>query len=138
MKRLSVKTVRKALEEAGFRDTGNSATLGGGISMVHCGLNAGQNVYVRWTGEDAIELIKFHNGRWREKPHVHVVSYYRFPLTKAELAAMIRDAGDTYARLCGTRWDCPECNGTGLRPDGHDCAEACWYVARGRTPPSGR
>lgn len=80
--------------------------------------------------------IKCSDARWKEAPNVHIVSYFRWPETGAELAKMLDEIRRIYTTLCGVRFPCETCNGTGLVFEGiwNDCPD-CWTRTDWRPEP---
>jgi len=93
MKQLAGTTVRKAFIKLGFITTDNGLFLATPQT---------RSTHLSVSFHPGIRIAE---GRWRKRSNVHIVSYWIWPRSLAELNSICEGIKDTYQELCGTQFD---------------------------------
>lgn len=94
-KRLAKETVRRRFKKMGFEDSHVPGYMGNYQSL------PARRVFVNLL-ED---MLTFKDARWSKRSNVHVVSYWHWPSTLAELEEICAGVKETYSELCETKFN---------------------------------
>ena len=92
MKRLKRSTLEREFTKVGFQKSDY------GMCLIR-GQKTASRIFMRLDHQ-----IELRDARWTRRSNVHVVSYWHWPATLAELRQEIKDIVETYTELCGTRF----------------------------------
>lgn len=92
MKRLALSTVKKAFTKIGFEQWDHCK----GMSL-SLQISPNSRLYLTFYPQ-----ITITDARWKNRPNVHIVSYWGFPHTLKELNTIISDIKYVYSELCNT------------------------------------